>query len=145
MTALGNCGRIAHSEFAVSEAGEKIVDCAGMPLTAARRANSAGIESIGDLAKGREPGSLDRPHNRQDIGCKLIGCSAVRRMRLHRRLSGSWITKLGAGGFLRCQGGLGTGRDQRPLFLGERRVKMEHKRVGVGAELSDDERHPLRH
>src|SRR5262249_46266040 len=28
-----------HSGFAVSEAGEKIVDCAGMPLTAARRAN----------------------------------------------------------------------------------------------------------
>ena len=75
-----------------------------MPLTAARRANSAGIESIGDLAKGREPGSLDRPHNRQDIGRKLIGCGAVRRMRFHRRLSGSRIAELGAGGFLRCQG-----------------------------------------
>ena len=25
-----------------------------MPMTAARRANSAGIESVGDLAKGRE-------------------------------------------------------------------------------------------
>ena len=31
------------------------MNCAGMPLTAARRANSAGIESLGDLAKGREP------------------------------------------------------------------------------------------
>ena len=58
MTALGNCGQTTHSRFAVSEAGEKIVDCAGMPLTTARRANSAGIESVGDLAKGREPGSV---------------------------------------------------------------------------------------
>jgi hypothetical protein len=58
---------------------------------------------------------LDGPHNRQDIGCKLIGCSAVRRVRLHRRLSGSPIAELGAGGFLRCKGGLGPGRDQRPL------------------------------
>ena len=102
-----------------------------MPLTAARRANSAGIESVGDLAKGREPGSLDRPHNRQDIGRKLFGCGAVRRVRLHRRLSGSRIAELGAGGFLRCKGGLGPGRDQRPLFLGERRVKVQHERVGM--------------
>src|SRR5262249_43004488 len=65
ITALGNRGRTAHSGFAVSEAGEKVVDCAGMPLTTARRANSARIESVSDLAKGREPGSLDRPHNRQ--------------------------------------------------------------------------------
>jgi hypothetical protein len=64
VTALGICGRTAHSGFAVSEAGEKIVDCAGMPLTAARRANSAGIESVGDLAKGREPGSVDRSSSR---------------------------------------------------------------------------------
>ena len=112
-----------------------------MPLTTARRANSAGIESVGDLAKGREPGSLDRPYNRQDIGRKLIGCGAVRRVRLHRRLSGSRIAELGAGGFLRCKGGPGTGRDQRPLFLGERRVKVQHERVGIGAEFGDDERH----
>src|SRR5215472_6916509 len=64
ITAPGNRGRTAHSGFAVSEAGEKVVDCAGMPLTTARRANSAGIESIGDLAKGREPGSLDRSSSR---------------------------------------------------------------------------------
>jgi hypothetical protein len=51
-------------------------------------------------------------------------------VRLHRRLSGSRIAELGAGGFLRCQGGLGAGRDQRPLFLGERRVKVQHKWVG---------------
>ena len=57
-------GAASHSGFAVSEAGEKIVDCAGMPLTAARRANSAGIESVGDLAKGREPGSLNRSSSR---------------------------------------------------------------------------------
>ena len=59
-----------------------------MPLTTARRANSAGIESVGDLAKGREPGSLHLPHNRQD-------------------------TELGAGGFHRRKGG-GMGRDQCP-------------------------------
>jgi hypothetical protein len=88
---------------------------------------------------------LDGPHNRQDIGRKLIGCGAVRRVRFHRRLSGSRIAELGAGGFLRCKGGLGTGRDQRPLILSERRVKMEHKRVRVGAELGDDEQQPLRH
>ena len=64
MTALGNCGQTTHSRFAVSEADEKIVDCAGMPLTAARRANSAGIESVSDLAKGREPGSLNRSSSR---------------------------------------------------------------------------------
>jgi hypothetical protein len=77
-----------------------------MPLTAARRANSAGIESVGDLAKGREPGSLDRPHNRQDIGRKLIGCGAVRRMRLHRRLSGSRIARAAPAAFFAARAAL---------------------------------------
>src|SRR5271169_3370798 len=116
-----------------------------MPLAAARRPNAAGIERVGDHAKGREPGSLDRPDNRQDIGRKLIGRGTVRRVRLHGRLGRSRIAELGARSFLRCEGGLSPGGNQSPLFLGERRVKMQHERVRVGAELGNDERHPLRH
>ena len=102
-----------------------------MPLTTARRANSAGIERVGDLAKGREPGSVDRPHDRQNIGRKLIGRGTVRRVHLHRRVGRSRIAELGTGGFLGREGGLGPGRDQSPLFLGERRVKVQHERVGM--------------
>jgi len=74
-----------------------------MPLAAARRPNAAGIERVGDHAKGREPGSLDRPDNRQDIGRKLIGRGTVRRVRLHGRLGRSRIAELGARSFLRCE------------------------------------------
>jgi hypothetical protein len=47
---------------------------------------------------------LDRPHNRQDVGRKLIGRRTVRGVRLHCRLGRSRIAELDAGGFLRCKG-----------------------------------------
>jgi hypothetical protein len=47
------------------------MDCAGMPLTAARRANSGGIESIGNLAKGREPKWIARLVGLVPILCVL--------------------------------------------------------------------------
>jgi hypothetical protein len=78
MTAFGNCGLTAHSGFAVSEAGENVVECAEMPLTAARPANSAGIESVGDRAKGREPGSLDRSSSRPGRNRQYPNCAAMR-------------------------------------------------------------------
>ena len=78
ITAFGNCGRTAHSGFAVSEASENVVECGGMPLTAARRANSAGIESVGDLAKGREPGSLNRSSSRPGRNRQYRNCVAMR-------------------------------------------------------------------
>ena len=78
MNAFRNCGRTAHSGFAVSEAGEDVADCAGMPLTAARRANSAGIERVGDLANGREPGSLDRSSSRPGRNRQCPNCAAMR-------------------------------------------------------------------
>ena len=58
MTAFGNYGRTAHSGFAASEAGENVVDCAGMPLTAARRQNAAlppvgtGAYTLADVSWG---------------------------------------------------------------------------------------------
>src|SRR5215472_2928157 len=74
MTAPENCGFVAYSGFAVSEAGEKIVDCAGMPLSTARRVNSAGIalaehseaspyyaSSLGSPTRSPEPPSPRQP------------------------------------------------------------------------------------
>ena len=79
MTAPGKCGLRSHPQGSrLAKRAEKIVDCAGMPLTAARRANSAGIESVGDLAKGREPGSLDRSSSRPGRKRQYPNCAAMR-------------------------------------------------------------------
>jgi hypothetical protein len=34
---------------------------------------------------------------------------------------------------------------QAPFFLGQGRVKVQHKRIGISAKLRDDERHSLGH
>ena len=47
--------------------------------------------------------------------------------------------------FLAAEGVLGTLGDQPALLLGERCVDVQHERIGVGAELGDDERRPVRH
>jgi hypothetical protein len=36
-------------------------------------------------------------------------------------------------------------RDEPALLLGQRRVEVQHERVGVGPKLGDDKRHPLGH
>jgi hypothetical protein len=43
------------------------------------------------------------------------------------------------------EGRLRSLRDQPPLLLGQRRVQVQHERVGVDAELGDNERHTLGH
>jgi len=44
-----------------------------------------------------------------------------------------------------CEGHLRAFGDQPPLLLGERRIEVQHERVGVAPQFGDDERHPLRH
>ena len=43
------------------------------------------------------------------------------------------------------EGGPGALRDQPPFLLGQRRVEVQHERVGIGAEFRDDEGDALRH
>ena len=47
--------------------------------------------------------------------------------------------------FARGEGGSGALRDLPPLLLGQRRVEVQHERIGIGAEFGDDERHALGH
>ena len=47
--------------------------------------------------------------------------------------------------FLGRQGDAGPIRDQVALFLGERRIQMQHERIGVRAKLGDDERDAAGH
>jgi len=49
------------------------------------------------------------------------------------------------GGPLAACGQHDAGVRQGALFLGERRIQVQHERVGVGTEFGDDERHSLRH
>ena len=43
------------------------------------------------------------------------------------------------------QGSLGAGTDQGALLLRQGGVDVQHERIGVDAQLGDDERHPLDH
>jgi hypothetical protein len=53
------------------------------------------------------------------------------------------VAELDAAGLGRLQGELGALGDQPALFLGQRGVNVQHKRVHVRAQLGDDERHLL--
>jgi hypothetical protein len=48
-------------------------------------------------------------------------------------------------GFLLCQGSAGSIGNQRPLFLGQGGVNVQHERVRGGAQFGHEERQPLRH
>ena len=116
-----------------------------MPGAAASGANAASIEGFGNPGEARHPGRLNRANDRQHVGSKLIRGGTVSLVRFSCGLGRPRIAEFQA---LRLFGGksrLGTLGDQGPLLFGECRVKMQHKRVGVRTEFSDDERDPMCH
>ena len=65
--------------------------------------------------------------------------------RRDKRFPSVWVAQLHAPRLGGLQGRLGAGRDQRALLLGQRGVDVQHERVGIDAQLGDDERHPVGH
>jgi hypothetical protein len=55
------------------------------------------------------------------------------------------VAQLGPAGLLCRQCRLGPLRDQPPLFLGQRRVEVQHEGICIPAEFGHYERHALRH
>jgi hypothetical protein len=95
------------------------------PPRAVRMPRALSASAISRRVVSRD--AWDRPHNRQDIGRKLIGRGTVRHVRLHRRLGRSRIVEFGAGSFLGCKGGLGASSVRRLAVCGNEANRTFHK------------------
>ena len=113
-----------------------------MPTRAAGARDLPFVQGRGDRANAVCALGLDGPqHGHQTAG-----------MLIRRRLRGGAAPvsstgrgKAGARSLLDCQRGLGAFRDQPPLLLGQRGIQVQHKWIGIAAQLGDDERHALGH
>ena len=115
------------------------------PCAAACGRNTAGIERPRDAAMRVNAARLYLADDRRDVPGEAIGfglgaghCALTHvveaRIAEHNTASLSGLQCLAR-----------TLRDQRPFLLGERRIEVQHERVGIGAQLGDHERHLVRH
>jgi hypothetical protein len=117
-----------------------------VPPSAPRRAHPARVERLRDPVVGGDPAGPDALDDREHLRCEAVG---VRPDRLALEGGGFGrvhpVAEQGAGRLLAGKSVARPLRYQRALLLGEGGEQVQHERVGVGAELRDDEGHALRH
>ena len=122
------------------------IDRPRMPAAAALRLDAPAVQFVSDGTKRGDASRADVLDQRRDLAGEAVRLVALRLTPGNRDLGQiARIAELDAGRLFRCQGRFGALRDQGALLLGEGRVQVEHKRVGITAELGDDERDPVRH
>jgi hypothetical protein len=89
---------------------------------------------------------LDRLENGNETRCELVSrprqcCSAAAAGLI--KIVG--ISQARSSRLLCSQRGLGAVGYQSALLFGQRSIKMQHKGIGIAAQLGDDEWHPLSH
>ena len=118
----------------------------GVPLPTARRMDATGVQGVGNGRIAGRAGRSDLLHDGHDIGREARSDPAV----AHGGLGGRGrqigaVAQQRALRLLPRQRRPGALADKRALFLGQGGVDVQHERIAVDAELSDDERHPVRH
>jgi hypothetical protein len=120
-------------------------DLHSCPFTAASRRNTASIERPRYAAMGCNTARLNLTDDRRDVSGKAISVGLHTGDRTITHSVELGIAEHNTAGLCGLQCFACAPRDQRPLFLGERSVEMQHERIGVAAKLCDDERHLVRH
>ena len=125
---------------------QHVLDRLPVPPPAARRPHPARVERLRDPVIGGDPAGPNALDDRQHLGSEAV-CAGADGIAPEGRGLGRVrpVAEQGAGGLLPAERVAGPLRDQRALLLGERGEEVQHERVGVGAQLGDDERHALRH